>query len=856
MPRVSRKSPQRISLLNNGRVIIGLFIEGLDDQYQAGVWSGIEQAVRKRDVNLVCFAGGALGKSPQNPWEYQRNILYRIGWNCGPDCLIVAGSLGNFVPDERYHSFLERTRRFPTVTLGPTALDIPSILVDNGHGMRALVTHLIEDHESRRFAFIRGPEGNAEAEERFRLFGEVLSAHGISIDPDMLFAGDFTRECGEQVVSRIADRIDDLDAIVAVNDDTALGALQALTERGIKVPDEIALTGFDDFEESEYITPPLTTVRQPLCDLGGVAVDTVLRLLDEGRDAVPCETVLEAGLIVRRSCGCFAQEATVAISEKSRPETVGTGTSLDETEVEEEVIGLLAEHGESAHSFVHDVVSCFCGDLSQGRLSGRFDRAVDRAAGDALLRGMGLRPWFRVLDALWNHAVVHPGRGGLSLAGVLLRDARSVLSTHEKHEEGRWRIETGREDALLREIGDILSNILDVEQLVEAVGHQLPRVGVKTCFVSLFESTAAPLQGSRMILAFREGKRCGCEVEGRVFPTCRLLPDSVKPLRGGRTVVVQPLYFQSERLGVALFESGVRRPMVYEVLRGFISGSLHSALLVKKVKEQSAALAKANTELEGLCAKEHAYLEAVKSELELGRNIQLGFLPEQLPQPDGWEAAAAFMPAREVSGDFYDAFMLEDRVAMLIGDVSGKDVSAALFMSLVRTLIRAFSERAAAEGEDPLIAVGLVNDYIHQHHRRRGDRCMFATLLFGLLEPCTGSFTYVNAGHCPAFVLGDGIEQTLAPTAGAVGLAADMVFEQQTVSIGHGDILFAYTDGVVEAQNPAGEFFTKERLHGLLEESALSAQALIDAVMSAVQSHTKDALPFDDVAMLAVRRRE
>lgn len=115
--------------------------------------------------------------------------------------------------------------------------------------------------------------------------------------------------------------------------------------------------------------------------------------------------------------------------------------------------------------------------------------------------------------------------------------------------------------------------------------------------------------------------------------------------------------------------------------------------------------------------QEQAHLMAIRYELDLGRRMQADFLPERLPHIAGWEIAAAFVPAREVAGDFYDAFLLPDqRLVCLLGDVCDKGVGAALFMALTRSLLRAFAEQAVLNGDDPLRAVAMTNEYIARHH--------------------------------------------------------------------------------------------------------------------------------------------
>jgi sigma-B regulation protein RsbU (phosphoserine phosphatase) len=243
-----------------------------------------------------------------------------------------------------------------------------------------------------------------------------------------------------------------------------------------------------------------------------------------------------------------------------------------------------------------------------------------------------------------------------------------------------------------------------------------------------------------------------------------------------------------------------------------------------------------------------------EQELEIGRQIQASFLPEKLPQVAGWEIAARFHPAREVAGDFYDAFYLEnsEKVGVVIADVTDKGVGAALFMALFRTLIRAFGKYSTDGRAVGKSAFERTNDYVLQNHLQAN---MFATIFFGVLDPATGVMAYVNGGHNPPGIIGSrGVKGFLKPTGPAVGMLSHVKFEVEEVSLEPGDILLAFTDGVTEARDPSGRFFGEKRLRQLLEQPASSAAALLDRIEEGVHAHAATASQSDDVTMIAVRR--
>jgi sigma-B regulation protein RsbU (phosphoserine phosphatase) len=255
--------------------------------------------------------------------------------------------------------------------------------------------------------------------------------------------------------------------------------------------------------------------------------------------------------------------------------------------------------------------------------------------------------------------------------------------------------------------------------------------------------------------------------------------------------------------------------------------------------------------------KERLYAKSLERELEIGREIQKSFLPEQLPEVAGWEIAARFAPARQVAGDFYDAFALPatGRIGLVVADVCDKGVGAALFMALFRSLLRATATGDTVSGTNDAAglerAVRLTNDYIARTH---GRACMFATLFFAVLDPATGSLHYINGGHEAPVLLGaGGVRSRLAPTGPAVGMMADSVFEVATARLAPGEGLLAFTDGVTDARGASGRY-GEERLLSLIGRPVSSAASLLDAIEADVNAHVGGADQADDITLLAVRR--
>ncbi len=325
------------------------------------------------------------------------------------------------------------------------------------------------------------------------------------------------------------------------------------------------------------------------------------------------------------------------------------------------------------------------------------------------------------------------------------------------------------------------------------------------------------------------------------------------------------------------FARKIARPIenLSEISSNVAKGDLNHLAPVNSGDEIGELSTNFNKMVEGL--REWEGVKKIEFELEKGREIQREFLPSQIPNLPNWDIATCFYPAGKVSGDFYDVFMLPDgNVGLVIADVCDKGVGSALYMALFRSLIRVFAEQAnqcsgpnltqiqSAPGNietvlppanDPLARLGAVastNNYIAHIH---GRECMFATLFFGVLNPSTGTLSYVNGGHEPLYVITAGsIKNRLKPTGPAVGLMPDIVFKTQEIQLEPGDLLVGYTDGVIDARSPEDEIYTRARLQSLLTQPFKSAAETLERVKAHLFAFIDIAARGDDVTMLAVQR--
>ena len=242
--------------------------------------------------------------------------------------------------------------------------------------------------------------------------------------------------------------------------------------------------------------------------------------------------------------------------------------------------------------------------------------------------------------------------------------------------------------------------------------------------------------------------------------------------------------------------------------------------------------------------------ERMEEELNIGRDIQMSMLPLEFPafpEHDEFSIHALLQPAREVGGDFYDFFFInEDELVLVVGDVSGKGVPAALFMAVTKSVIKT----RAMDDPSPASIVTRVNDEMSEDN----PSSMFVTLFIAICNVRTGECRYTNAGHNPPYVRRedgqlDALTQRHGPIIGAM---EDLAYKESSIDLGKGDQLFIFTDGVTEAMDSQDQLYSEKRLEELLESSmGSSVESLVSLALESVEAYADGAEQADDITMLA-----
>jgi phosphoserine phosphatase RsbU/P len=561
---------------------IGLLVDCLEDSYQWSVLRGAIDAAYDHGARLLCFAGGVLEAPPGQGGD--RNGVFDLAGPKTVDALVVmSGAIGNRIGPERLREFCERYRPLPMCSIAVELGEMSSVSIDNESGMRVAIEHLIRAHDMKRIAFVRGPTANAEAERRFCVYKEALASAGVPFVPDLVAIGDFEPSGGRAAVRTLLKErklsAEGVDAIVAANDATALGVLDELASMGLRVPDQIAVVGFDDIEESRFTIPSLTTVRQPLYEQGRDAVRIVLDQLRNG--APPERVVRRTELVTRRSCGCLAPHAASSRGSIVPPSNLGFEAALVESHqiilaaMSRASRGDLSAAGSGwAERLLNAFVEQIRGDVPDAFALCYDDLTRRLSAGEADLSVCN-----DVLSALRARALPCFARDVQRSARVedVLHEAR--VTTAEVMDRGQA-LRRMRAEKRARSLGRAASAIAsshDLDELSRAVEEHLPPLGITRCYVATYSGTSGDGRLARLALVHTPKARHAEPPSWQLQPIEDILRQHVMPSTGEHALAVLPTVFRGEELGVVVLELEAVDGYLYETLRDVFTAALAGA---------------------------------------------------------------------------------------------------------------------------------------------------------------------------------------------------------------------------------------------------------------------------------------
>lgn len=562
---------------------LALLLDQVSNAYQRDLIDGVMRAAAERGANVWIFAGGRFQDE-----ELQRNdnVVYQLVSKPALDGIVAAMSSLTAQLGRASGERALRNLRLPTVSIGLTITGVPSVGVDNRSGLSELCEHLVKVHGYRKFAMIAGPANNEESQERIAVCHSRLEALGAGLPEQRVTRQAFTAQAGVDGLRELVEKrralLDTLDAILCGNDLIAEGAMRSLLERGLSVPDRLAVTGFDDTERARYLNPPLTTVRQPVSDLAQTATRYLMQSII-GR-TVPFTETLPSTLVLRRSCGCLPPEARIS---EQDPETKDERMSLRPSRPTPSLLQrrepIQAALASAARGQLKSLglgwerrwVAAIGTDL-QTPGSNTFLTTLDSMLRKPAQARAELDIYFDVLAALRRELlrdVEDPER--CRRVEDMMHAARFLTSSAgEWLEVNRWLITTETLHAALGAV-DRLTQQAGQQSFWDMLEQELRALSIHTGFVTRF--VGSDRQRSQLVWAYSSRETLPGQLRGQEFESSALLPNRLATRQREDALIVRPLLAKGQPLGTVFLSYYAANIAAYDPLTAVIASALARA---------------------------------------------------------------------------------------------------------------------------------------------------------------------------------------------------------------------------------------------------------------------------------------
>ncbi|MBN1648691.1 MAG: SpoIIE family protein phosphatase [Spirochaetales bacterium] len=796
----------------NKRKKIGLLIDRFYYRLPIDIFHGVQKAAAQYGYEIVVFSGCIINSA--DPGRRQSNILYEFAFNSRLDGLIIASNLiATEINSDELKGFCRQYTGIPVISLGLAVEGVPGIVIDNFGGMYSIINHIIREHDRRKVVFIGGPEKNRDARERLQAYRKALEDNEVTVDKSFIVRGNFMENVAAGSLRDFITENDlepgrDFDAVIGVNDFSARGAILELQRKGVIIPGQVAVAGFDDVSGMKNLKPPLSTVKVDFSEMGAKAVHVLAGYFSGNALAdtytIPTQTV------IRGSCGCMvslcdpvAEETKPLLSgkrEKHGKKSSGTDAASRQMQTRNNRDDLLL--------------------VIQNRIKQEIDRKYSAGVD------------FDFYSELWETI-------GEDAEMYYQRYINSMYYTR---------------------LGQYLANTVKIREITDILQNNLPQIGIHECCVVLYDpppsfSFPQPLPAaSRLVMAFTKKRIFPLPDAGISFSTLEILPPEVMGEFGTPNLIVDSLFFREQQIGYIIFSAEGTHERLFTDIRALVSNSLQTAMMVTRIQNNETILKHANEQIRELNEKLNEENLQMHAEMKVAEMIQTVLLPKNMDSVHAdFDINGRMLPAEEIGGDFFDVIKISEECFWAgIGDVSGHGLTSGLIMMMTQAM---HSLVIRNSGVTPGEVLKRMNQVLLENigNRLEENKYMTFTSLKYLGE---GEFLYAGL-HQDIIVFRKkaGICQ-LIPTNGSwLNLMPDIskVTVNETLRLDRGDIMILFTDGLTELFDNNREMFGIERLCRAVEENASApAEKIVDAVFRITKDWSGGKFK-DDMSLLVLK---
>ncbi|TEW55706.1 EAL domain-containing protein [Psychromonas sp. RZ22] len=571
-----------INHLKNNFPTIAILTNMMATPFSEGIIFGAKDYATQQQYNILCFSGAEFAKPAKTNMSRDR-IFELIDKKAIDGLIIPMGALSRFISIEEQLLFLEQFSHIPVITV---ASSIPGYL-DVGYtpkqGIEELVEHLIGEHHVQRFAFA-GPTGtHLSTQHKKQYFESALATHGLSLNPGMYITSDMSTNEPIPLLDELLTKpkIEWPQAIVVSTDSQAISIITILNKKGIKVPEDIIVTGSMGDMDSLFSEPPLTSIIEPTYELGWNAAKKLITLI-EG-NTITENTVLPTSLAVRESCGCLQSDADLFLL-SSLPKTVNSKNIVDLENIQEELEQVISAISPEQQKYVnqdisHTLTIMLFADLKDEmshQLIAYFTKHLESA-----IKTDQISLWNKLAQAVHHRLIqsidrINNKSKAVKIASDLCKIAQrcNIKASHYRS------FETEKYLGSIREIGIQLNSEFNLNEIAQNLQDGL---NFSDCYISIFEDLGEDKTLMSSVFAMQNKEHLS--TSNSPYPSSELMPPNVKAYDQLFALVVMPLSFKEDFIGTCVLDLAVGKGAIYEGLLTLFSSALKNQIHVHRLSE-------------------------------------------------------------------------------------------------------------------------------------------------------------------------------------------------------------------------------------------------------------------------------
>lgn len=572
--------PPDSQVLNNGRPTLAVLAGAMTSEYHEGIMRGASYVADQLGYNIIIYCGGVLNST--DPLTLAREKVFDL-----VDMNLISGVISPFSSHMRFldkrdaQAFVDRFSSVPVINIGSYIEGHTNILTDYETGFKELFEHFYHQHGYRKIALIRGPKHHASSEKRMRLYQQLLKQYDLPFDEELVVYANLNRGSAKVTFGSFLDKGDkEVDAVIAISDNQALGVIDAGRDRGLRVPEDFAVVGSMNTLEGAFSNPALTSIEEPLFELGRAAATELIAQI-EGKPANK-EIHIPTSLTVRQSCGCKSVNHLEAYQKMT---TVGKESlSLDNDPIFEET-----------KAYFKDLVEQYKGGIVRDEVAD-FLKMYQKAVHNKDFAPFLVELQHKLEEALKSEDIMLwlALTAKLQLSALCYLESRpeehslitfiaQLISLKNEIEQSAIKFQRFETEYYLNYFRAIVNNLNSSFDLTTIKKYTVDILQLSELYISLFHDLSADVVTASSMVSVRSNQFI--DLDNKDFVANKLVPNGVEHYHERYTLVVFPLSFRNKPIGFMTLNLSNRKGVAFENLRAIISSALKNEILIQDLKK-------------------------------------------------------------------------------------------------------------------------------------------------------------------------------------------------------------------------------------------------------------------------------